>query len=120
MASTRGQFQTPMPTGAQFPLPQQFGTWGNYGPPQLPPGMFPSQRNAEEAYWVSGAGGGYPPQMMMPHMMSHLMPPMRPHPNFQQPKAPAQTHGQVFPVGGPAAEEEFSNLDDESSEEDEE
>jgi hypothetical protein len=89
--------------------------------------MFPLQRNAEEAYWDSGAGGGYPPQMMMPHMMSHMMPPMMPRPNFQQSKAPnfqqskapARTHGQVFPVGGPAAAEEFSNLDDASSGKDE-
>jgi hypothetical protein len=126
MASARGQLQTPMPTGARIPH-QQFGTWENYGPPQLSPGMFPLQRNAEEAYWDSGAGGGYPPQMMMPHMMSHMMPPMMPRPNFQQSKAPnfqqskapARTHGQVFPVGGPAAAEEFSNLDDASSGKDE-
>jgi hypothetical protein len=51
--------------------------------------------------------------------MSHMMPPMMPRPNFQQSKAPARTHGQVFPVGGPAAAEEFSNLDDASSGKDE-
>ena len=118
MASAHSPPQSPMPMGAQLPLPQQFGPWGAYGPPQLHPGMFQQRRDAEEAYWASGAGGGHPSHLMMPHMMQHMMPHMMQHPNFQQPYSPLPTHGQV-PVSGPAVEEAFSNLDESLDEEEE-
>ena len=118
MASAHGPPQSPMPMGAQLPLSQQFGPWGDNGPPRLHPGMFQQRRDAEEAYWASGAGGGQPSHLMMPHMMQHMMPHMMQHPNFQQPYSPLSTHGQVS-VSGPAVEETFSNLDESLDEEEE-